>query len=99
MKYRVYDVALPIRARPAITQSNHLRLRMLLTVTIDIRTVLVYTESMILCDACHAAKPVYLAKKGTYELYFCGHHFTKHEMALELWADSLESLDKQPAMV
>ena len=43
MKYRVYDVALPIRARPAITQSNHLRLRTLLTVTIDACSVLVYT--------------------------------------------------------
>jgi len=54
---------------------------------------------MILCDACHAAKPTHLVKKGTHELFFCGHHFTKHETALELWADFVETLDKQPAMV
>lgn len=67
--------------------------------TIDSHTVLVYTESVILCDACHAAKPTHLVKKGTHELFFCGHHFTKHETALDFWADSIETLDKQPVMV
>ena len=54
---------------------------------------------MTLCDACNAAKPIYVVKKGTYELYFCGHHFTKHEIALELWGDSVETLDKSPVLV
>ena len=54
---------------------------------------------MILCDACHAAKSIYVVKKGMQELYFCNHHFTAHEIALELWADSVESLDKAPALV
>lgn len=51
------------------------------------------------CDACNVTKAVYVVKKGTLELYFCNHHFTKHEAGLIGWSDSVETLDKTLAMV
>ena len=54
---------------------------------------------MNLCDACHVAKATHTATKGTQSLNFCTHHFNRHELALSIWADSLKSLDKLPAMV
>lgn len=37
------------------------------------------------CDSCNAQAFV-LVKGMSGELYFCGHHFTKHEEALYDWA-------------
>ena len=54
---------------------------------------------MNICDACHASRSTHVARKDTHELYFCGHHYNQHEAALLIWADSVESLDKQAAMV
>lgn len=37
------------------------------------------------CDSCNAQAFV-MVKGMSGELYFCGHHFTKHEDALYNWA-------------
>ena len=34
------------------------------------------------CDNCKIAKAMYLVKFPFGELFFCGHHFTKHEASL-----------------
>jgi len=50
------------------------------------------------CDRCEAQAWV-LVKGMSGELYFCGHHFTKHEEALYNWAydivDEREFINKK----
>lgn len=50
------------------------------------------------CDRCQAQ--AYVAVKGlSGELLFCGHHFAKHQEALELWSyqiiDDREFINKK----
>ncbi len=58
---------------------------------------------MNICDACHVAKATHLVSHLSGDeiqvLFFCNHHYTKHEAALIVWADAVETLDKMPEMV
>ena len=51
------------------------------------------TEERILkisdrCDACNAQAFV-VAKKDSKELFFCGHHFTKHKDMVYNWSTDI----------
>ena len=54
---------------------------------------------MYRCDACSVAEAFHVVRKGGQELYFCDHHYRAHEISVNLWADSAETLDKTLAMV
>jgi hypothetical protein len=52
------------------------------------------------CDRC-GAQAYFIVMKITQELFFCRHHYLKHEKALKQWGseviDHSDTLEKAPA--
>jgi ribosomal protein L37E len=52
------------------------------------------------CDRC-GAQAYFVVMKITQELFFCRHHYLKHEKALKQWSseviDHSDTLEKAPA--